>query len=324
MGVTPVASSSVGVNSSVAATGAPLRSVALGTGRAGEREVRWADRSASSRRVAIVVRINIMFLSLMVVAVSAAALAQPLPELERILLPVVTRTPVDGAHGSRWEAVVTVRNASGQSTFLFPPDCPLFPPIPEKFCAQGVGTEFPAGAVKRVDLLVTRGQVSPVFLNVTKSLAHQLFVQLRVHDLTRQSDNFGTEIPVIRSSEMKMTAGEILDIPRDSRFRLAFRLYGDKVERDSEIVVRFVNQTTNQKREMSYSILPQPSGIPPGEPVTVPPLYREIPDFDLYPEMQNAQAIYIEIEPQTPGVRYWAFVSVTNNETQQITTLSVH
>jgi len=42
-GVTAVAVRSVRVNSSVAATGAPLRFVALGTGRAGERVIRWAD-----------------------------------------------------------------------------------------------------------------------------------------------------------------------------------------------------------------------------------------------------------------------------------------
>ncbi len=41
-------------------------------------------------------------------------------------------------------------------------------------------------------------------------------------------------------------------------------------------------------------------------------------------ELHDAQKVRIEIEPQTTGIRYWAFVSVTNNETQQITTLSVH
>jgi hypothetical protein len=43
-GVTLVALSSVEVNSSIAATGAPLRSVASGTGRAGERVIRWAAK----------------------------------------------------------------------------------------------------------------------------------------------------------------------------------------------------------------------------------------------------------------------------------------
>jgi hypothetical protein len=262
----------------------------------------------------------IMLAGLMVLALAAEA--QALPELDRILLPVVTRSAVQGAYGSRWETVITIRNASDRSTFLFPPDCPTS--TPERFCAQGVGTEFPAGAVKRVDLQVTSGPISPVLLNVTKSLAHQIFVQLRVRDITRQSESFGTEIPVIRVSDMKIAAGEILDIPRDSRFRLTFRLYADKVDQESELVVRFINQATNEKCEMRFSIPPLPSEIPLGEPVVTPPLYREISDFDSYPELRKAEMIRIEIEPQTPGLRYWAFVSVTNNETQQITTLSVH
>lgn len=29
-----------------------------------------------------------------------------------------------------------------------------------------------------------------------------------------------------------------------------------------------------------------------------------------------------EIEPLTEGLRYWAFVSVTNNETQHVTTIT--
>jgi hypothetical protein len=178
--------------------------------------------------------------------------------------------------------------------------------------------------MKRINFFVPDGRVSPVFLNVTKSAADRVFVQLRVHDLSRQGEDFGTEIPVVRTSEMKTTRGEILDIPRDPRFRLTFRLYADKVEHESELVVRFVNETTSENREMHFSISPMPDVIPPGEPITTPPLYREITDFDSYAELHDSERARIEIEPKSTGIRYWAFVSVTNNETQQITTLSVH
>ena len=43
-----------------------------------------------------------------------------------------------------------------------------------------------------------------------------------------------------------------------------------------------------------------------------------------YGELRDASRIRIEIEPDDADVKYWAFVAVTNNETQQITTLTVH
>jgi len=253
---------------------------------------------------------------------SLAVVPQTLPDLDRILLPVVTRTPVAGANGSIWESVVTIRNASDESILFFPVDCP--PPILERLCAETPGTALSPGVTKRVDLFVPDRQVSPVFLNVTKALADRVFVQLRVHDLSRQAESFGTEIPVVRASEMKTTRGEILDIPTDPRFRLTFRLYADKVERESELVVRFVNESTSESREVRLSVLPLPAEIPLDEPIITPPLYREITDFQSYTELHDADRVRVEIEPQAAGVRYWAFVSVTNNDTQQFTTLTVH
>ncbi|HEX7705776.1 MAG TPA: hypothetical protein VF701_04880 [Thermoanaerobaculia bacterium] len=258
---------------------------------------------------------------LLLLALTATPAVGPLPEFTRILLPLVTRTPIPGAHGSLWETVVTVHNASDEATFLFPPDCPRT--IPDRFCLLGVGTQLAAGTTARVDLLLSR-PMAPVFVNVTKSLADRIFVQLRVHDLSRQSESFGTELPVIRASEMKTTPGEILDIPISSRFRLTFRLYADQVAVDSVLRVRFVNPDSGSSRELQFTVKPRSSAIPPGEPITTADLYEEISDISSYAELQGAEAVRIEIIPQTAGVRYWAFVSVTNNETQHVTTLTVH
>ena len=239
-----------------------------------------------------------------------SAVPNATPAWERILLPVVTRGPVAGAQGSLWETVVTLRNANDQTVIYYPTDCPLVPPVPERFCVQTLNPQLGAGVTKRVDLLYG----GPLFLNVTRELADRVFVQVRVHDLSRQAESFGTEVPVIRSAQMKTDAGQILDIPRDPRFRLTFRLYADYPAVDSEIAVRFVSEATAQSHALRYTIPAPPEWILATEPLVFPALYRQISDFD---------ADRIEIDPLTPGLRYWAFVSVTNNETQQITTLSV-
>jgi hypothetical protein len=38
-----------------------------------------------------------------------------------------------------------------------------------------------------------------------------------------------------------------------------------------------------------------------------------------YPVLTGVERLRIEIEPLTPDVRFWAFVSTTNNETQHVT-----
>src|SRR5260370_32300719 len=40
------------------------------------------------------------------------------------------------------------------------------------------------------------------------------------------------------------------------------------------------------------------------------------------PELQGVDRVRIEITPATDGLRLWAFVSVTNNETQHVTVIA--
>lgn len=249
-----------------------------------------------------------------VAAVALSVTTPDLPELERILLPVVIRRPVEGAFGSRWETLLTIRNASDEPLIYFPADCPVMPPVPEKFCVQNIRPTIPPTTTKRIDPL----NGGPLFLNVAKPLADRTFVQLRVRDTSREAESFGTEIPVVRVADMLTRDGQILDIPQDPRFRLMFRLYTDVVRFESQIRVRFVNERSERNQELVFTIPPHP-GTGPNNPegIQSPGLYRQI-------AIQDAGTIRIEIEPLDPGVRYWAFVSVTNNDTQQITTLTVH
>jgi len=53
------------------------------------------------------------------------------------------------------------------------------------------------------------------------------------------------------------------------------------------------------------------------------PGYIEIGGItDNLPELPNVRELRLEIEPLTAGLRYWAFVSTTNNATQQVTLIT--
>lgn len=41
-----------------------------------------------------------------------------------------------------------------------------------------------------------------------------------------------------------------------------------------------------------------------------------------HPELSRIAGVKIELTPVTQGMRIWGFVTVTNNDTQQVTTVS--
>ena len=106
------------------------------------------------------------------------------------------------------------------------------------------------------------------------------------------------------------------------RFRSMLRVY-DVDARDNAIVeVRFYTLTTNELLATTRSSLV--SRTPASQfPVPFYPGYAQLSAFEtLLPKPVGTTALRIEIVPVTPGLRYWAFVSVTNNETQHFTTIT--
>ncbi|HYR28357.1 MAG TPA: hypothetical protein VEU30_07825, partial [Thermoanaerobaculia bacterium] len=136
--------------------------------------------------------------------------------------------------------------------------------------------------------------------------------QLRIADTSRLALTAGTQIPVVRDSELLTGTARLLAIPADPRFRLTFRLYELDLTA-SEFAVRVYEQGTGTLLDERVLTLaaPHPERIPRFEPA-----YAEIPDFG---SLAASGRLQVEIEPLTEGAKFWAFVSITNNETQQIT-----
>ena len=60
---------------------------------------------------------------------------------------------------------------------------------------------------------------------------------------------------------------------------------------------------------------------PPGHHVDVPG-YREIHNLEQIAPLAGWDLITVEIEPLSDGMQYWAFIAITNNETQHMTTVT--
>lgn len=138
------------------------------------------------------------------------------------------------------------------------------------------------------------------FIEVPFEQAEDLSLSLRVYDTSRAAENFGTEIPVVHRSEFRRKPFTLLDVPTDPRFRNTLRVYAHA---ETAVRVQFGNET---------HLLT----LRPGAHV-FDPAYAQ---FTAFPT--GTQPIRVTITPDPTGPAVWAFISVTNNETQHITTIT--
>ena len=168
---------------------------------------------------------------------------------------------------------------------------------------------------------VLEGEQYPhgIALLVPRAEADNLAFSLRARDVSRESDNFGTEVPVVRESQMfRDSVLTLLDVPLDPRYRTKVRAYAfsDPIflglvnNNDVKLTVRRANGETIQQFRTR-------SPVCEGASCTATPGYLE---FDLAPIGAGERGdVYIQF---TDGALGWAFASVTNNETQQVTIIS--
>ena len=137
---------------------------------------------------------------------------------------------------------------------------------------------------------------------------------LRVWEVSRQGDNHGVEIPVVPRKDFDEESIALVDVPTDPKFRLTLRVYG--LNRGSDFVnvifagnlVQLPLQYSSNFFEPSYAFFTE---FTPAAGQTLPPHMNVLVEV---PRGPGGVAI--------PGTPIWAFITVTNNETQHITTIT--
>jgi hypothetical protein len=221
---------------------------------------------------------------------------------DRLLLPVfIPTTP--GAFSSQFISRFTMLNKADAPLDVYGVRFPCFIECPSP--------ETMATTIEKDNAVTNLLQTGHpgTFLFVPKGRADDFTGTLRVQDLSRQAETWGTEIPIVRDRDFTTGTTNLLDVPLHEGFRETLRVYAAT---DGLVRAR-VYETADSPGLLSEQIIPlrAPKDIhDPG--------YGEL---GLYIAGNVGR---IEIEPLTPGLRYWAFVSVTNNETQNITTITPH
>jgi hypothetical protein len=276
----------------------------------------------------IVVRCRVVLLTfaLTVACVSSIQAAEPAP-FKRFLIPTFVQQPIPGAHGSRWASEAWFLYSGDDEALLAPTpfcfsfECLLTEPVPPGYPPLQFSPAIPL-------------QEPAVFAHVDAAHAAAFTFELRIRDLSREADSAGTEIPVVPEEEMFSGPLRLLNVPVRVKFRNSLRIYALPEIADPEVEVRYFRM-----QPFGQSPKPVPTEVvllrvdrvqlrrrPPTEVETrlgingIYPAIAEVANFQSLPEIRNeARGVWIEVVPITPNLRIWAFTSITNDDTQQVT-----
>lgn len=228
--------------------------------------------------------------------------AEPDPSVwERILFPVLFNSK--GAHGSDWVSEAAVYN-------------------PGRWFVENFNRidTLPCIDFGCTDLLSPNGFLSfggagyanGIALLVPRSEAPDVSFSLRVRDVARQAEGFGTDVPVVREEDMHRDGIPLtlLDVPLDPRYRTKIRLYSF----DDRASFGFVALHKPSNARVTSLIVPMNRSCS-GVACAATPWYGEV---DL-PAGSTDERVNVYVTPGGYGAMTWAFASVTNNETQQVT-----
>lgn len=235
---------------------------------------------------------TLSLLAFLLITVTSAAAQTLVP----YLLPLVPAQNVPGAHGSLWETDLVVENSSDHTITVTNNGCPicLSPPPP--------GAPFdvpPQSTITNPAIATTVGSIGgEMFVQDTDASAIRM--HLRVHDLSREAESFGVEVPVLTPPAFRPVI-RLIEVPTDPRFRVTLRIYAITYSPAAHVVVLPPSGTT-PLRDMTVAMNNGAAQLDPVSGLTEP----------------FVRIVVTGLDGVTP---VWAFASVTNNDTEEVTTI---
>jgi hypothetical protein len=225
----------------------------------------------------------------------------------RVLVPIVV-TGVSGAFDSQWTSEASgFNNSTSFVSLLYPNRC-------DTLCGPGVVF----GPTEGGDLRIATGSAVPAaFIYVPNESVDAIEFGLRVRDVSRQNDSWGTEVPVVRESRAFQRPFDLLNVPLPSRFRQTLRIYDFEDRSGSAVRVQFYDLVTGRLLKDSQLAM-----LAPRSDDIFTPAYGQLDQFGQAPELAGIDRVRVRISPTNETQRLWAMVSVTNNVTQELTMIT--
>ncbi len=240
-------------------------------------------------------------------------------DFEKVLLPVVLYGP--GARGSVWATRIFAHNSGPQ-----PVDAvhPLFEgnPMCPAVCGCSALATIEPGQTKPVCIAGFSDPMGLIYYP-RRSRADNVRFSSRIFDISRSSLNGGTEIPVVRERDFRTDGIVLVDIPMGSTFRTALRVY-DPDQHDGGLVRMRIFAVDGETPVAEATVtLSYPIRTIAPDLFPIRPAFAYAGDLlTAFPALGSVSNVRIELRPITAGMRIWGFVSITNNDTQQVTVVS--
>jgi hypothetical protein len=253
-----------------------------------------------------------MKVALLWCAVAVLLLATPsfaqFAERETILVPVVLFGEWPGAEGSLWRTEFSVYARGGFVRFQQFFECGACLPY----------YDIPAETDVKLPIGTNPSQPPGMLVFLLRETAANAIMNLRIRDVSREALTWGTELPVVREKEFHTGSITLTEVPTDGRFRAALRVYGVDDVPNQSFHIQIYDETTgallvDDTRPARYAVEGSPQ-----YPGTV-----EVTSLTAtYPQVLSAERLRIDVSPTDAARRFWAFVSITNNATQHVTTVT--
>ena len=228
------------------------------------------------------------------------------PSFDRVLVPVVADR-IPGAFGSIWSTELVGRNDND------------FDVVVKQFDAATSGA-WSGGARNSTfrPQLVTSAGAAFLYIEHVYS-GFPVTLNLRVRDLSRQADSWGTEIPVVRAEQAFVNRPmDLLNVPFEPESRITLRIYDLDGPTGGTVPVSV------RDNESNVVLGSAAVAMPPGDYLTHPivPGYAQIDVGSLIANASAVDRVRIRVGDAALQKRLWAMISVTDLETQQVTLIT--
>jgi hypothetical protein len=221
---------------------------------------------------------------------------------ERVLIPIAIN--VDGANGSRFVTEATVYN-NASAAAPYPPTMLSVPTVCYRSpCDVAESNTMGPRETRAIPSIGTPGLI------VSKEGGGFVYYNVRVHDTSRNAQSAGVEIPVVRESQFHGLIS-IENVPGDARFRSRLRVYALDAHSFGTIgLMDPADDTVLAHLEFSADR--------PANATAEQPFYFEtaLPALE---RNYRVDLAVVSLRAGGPVGNVWAFVTTTNNETQEIT-----
>jgi len=219
-----------------------------------------------------------------------------LTDVAHVLLPVVASN-APGAFGSIWQTDASFFNHSSIAIDIrWPPSHCDGIPTPSLCIFASIPPNTTTHLTASNVIEIPRGRIN------------DLEISLRVRDLSRQSQTWGTAIPVVRETDFRPIV-RLQNVPTDPRFRVTLRTYNYFDTVPPLRTTRIFDEATGE--------------LLVTDTLTSMTAFQINSLTDTYPQIRDHDTVRIEVQPNIdPPIPIWAFVSVTNNETQHVTVIA--